>query len=135
MYDDSTCFSNGVVDHTVVVVGYNLLASVPYFVIKNSWGTSWGDSGYMQLSVTGGDGTCGINTTPALYPVVKGEAREKSSYSASVTRCRHQDALRMDDPCYAASSPALNVWLLVSLNLVFFLFFFILDDTPTFILI
>lgn len=80
VFDDSTCFANGVVDHTVVVVGYNLEAAVPYFIIKNSWGTSWGDSGYMMLSITGGYGTCGINTSPALYPVVKGEPHAASCH-------------------------------------------------------
>ena len=73
MYADSDCFSSGVIDHSVVVVGYNLTAPVPYWVIKNSWGTSWGEGGYMRRYLTGGDGTCGINTTPALYPVVEGE--------------------------------------------------------------
>ena len=73
MYADSDCFSSGVIDHSVVVVGYNLNAPVPFWVIKNSWGTSWGEKGFMRMALTLGDGTCGINTVPALYPVVKGE--------------------------------------------------------------
>ena len=73
VYADSDCFSTGVIDHAVVVVGYNLDAAVPYWVIKNSWGTSWGEGGFMRMYLTGGDGTCGINTIPALYPVVEGE--------------------------------------------------------------
>jgi KDEL-tailed cysteine endopeptidase len=59
------------VDHYVLVVGYDLTASPQYFNIKNSWGTSWGNSGYIQLAyqATAGPGTCGMYMYP-IYPVV-----------------------------------------------------------------
>ena len=39
------------VTHYVLVVGYNYTSSPPYFVIKNSWGTGWGESGYARIAM------------------------------------------------------------------------------------
>eukprot|EP00897_Mesotaenium_endlicherianum_P000057 jgi/Mesen1/10051/ME000073S09330 len=72
VYSDAGCFKSGVVDHSVLLVGYNLAASNPYWIIRNSWGPAWGDNGYMYLAIVGGDGICGISSTPGSYPVVKG---------------------------------------------------------------
>jgi len=44
------------VDHAVLVVGY----TPTYWVIKNSWGTSWGDGGYARIER--GRNACGINS-------------------------------------------------------------------------
>ncbi|KAJ0406596.1 hypothetical protein ATCC90586_003107 [Pythium insidiosum] len=43
-------------DHAVIAVGFDG-SSVK---IKNSWGTRWGEQGYIRLSRTGGSGTCGV---------------------------------------------------------------------------
>ncbi|GLD92838.1 hypothetical protein PINS_up001419 [Pythium insidiosum] len=43
-------------DHAVIAVGFDG-SSVK---IKNSWGTGWGEQGYMRLSRSGGGGTCGV---------------------------------------------------------------------------
>ena len=37
------------VDHCVQAVGINTEASTPYWTVRNSWGTSWGESGFIQL--------------------------------------------------------------------------------------
>jgi C1A family cysteine protease len=37
------------IDHCVDAVGYNTAANPPYWIIRNSWGTDWGMSGYMYL--------------------------------------------------------------------------------------
>src|SRR5579872_2241084 len=36
-------------DHWVTIVGYGTSGGVPYWLIKNSWGTAWGASGYMFM--------------------------------------------------------------------------------------
>lgn len=33
-----------------------------YYVVRNSWGTSWGEAGYIRLKT--GQDTCGITTIP-----------------------------------------------------------------------
>jgi cathepsin L len=63
----SGCGTN--LDHGVLAVGYDTTASPPYYKVKNSWGASWGMSGYIQLSIVAGKGTCGIQMQPS-YPVV-----------------------------------------------------------------
>ncbi|ETP00147.1 hypothetical protein F441_08075 [Phytophthora nicotianae CJ01A1] len=54
-------------DHAVLAVGY----SPSFFKIKNSWGTQWGEDGYMRLKRGAGTrstGTCGIIGPLSVYP-------------------------------------------------------------------
>jgi len=34
------------IDHAVVIVGYGTSGSTPYWLVRNSWGTGWGEQGY-----------------------------------------------------------------------------------------
>ncbi|CAI6003372.1 unnamed protein product [Closterium sp. NIES-65] len=72
VYADPDCFANGVVNHIVLLVGYSTVGVTPYFILQNTWGSTWGEDGFMQMAIEAGNGICGINTTPALYPVVAG---------------------------------------------------------------
>lgn len=74
-------YSNGVItsdecgtnlDHGVLIVGYGTQDDQDYWLVKNSWGDTWGDEGYVKIarsdSVTD-EGICGIAMS-ASFPVM-----------------------------------------------------------------
>lgn len=62
-------------DHGVLLVGYGhggskIFGEVDYWIVKNSWGTGWGESGYIRVEADDSKyGTCGILESPS-FPVV-----------------------------------------------------------------
>jgi len=63
-------------DHGVLIVGYGvekgLFGSTEYWKVKNSWGDSWGDKGFIRIArgKSAGYGECGVREM-ASYPTVK----------------------------------------------------------------
>jgi len=45
-------------DHCVQLVGYDSTGAEPYWKVRNSWGTGWGESGFIRLQM--GVNACGI---------------------------------------------------------------------------
>lgn len=70
VFDSSKCGTQ--LDHAVLLVGYGVDAESgqPFYLMKNSWGSSWGDKGYMKMAIVGnGPGICGVQMQPA-YPLM-----------------------------------------------------------------
>ena len=59
-------------DHGVLIAGYGEESGTEFWLVKNSWGTSWGENGYIKIGrsdSTNDPGVCGIAMQPS-YPVV-----------------------------------------------------------------
>jgi len=54
-------------DHAILIVGYGTQGTTPYWIVRNSWGVSWGEKGYFRI--IRGKGACGLNAG-VVFPVV-----------------------------------------------------------------
>jgi len=72
--DDDECGKHAQVDHGVLAVGYgtDLETQTPYWLVKNSWGDSWGDNGYVKIArnSTNEFGMCAI-LKMSSFPIVE----------------------------------------------------------------
>merc|ERR1712241_481134 len=108
----SGCGTN--LDHGVLAAGYD--STQGYYLVKNSWGRSWGDAGYLKISTSGN--VCGIHSQPS-YPTVSGtvlgstsdvdctKATCQSQCECSLDKCASEiDTCMADAKCAASQNCA-----------------------------
>ena len=67
--NSSKCGTN--LDHAITAVGYGNKNGQNYYIVRNAWGASWGDQGYIMIAaVEGTAGICGIQQT-SVWPNMK----------------------------------------------------------------
>lgn len=50
------------IDHGITAVGYGVESGVEFLIVRNSWGSSWGEGGYIRMELADDTtGTCGVN--------------------------------------------------------------------------
>jgi C1A family cysteine protease len=66
----TSCGTN--LDHGVLITGYGEENGQKYWLVKNSWGTTWGENGYVKIArseSTNDVGVCGIAAQPSFPSV------------------------------------------------------------------
>jgi len=60
------------IDHAVNMIGYGSDSNGKYWLMRNSWGTGWGESGYMKFERTDEEGSVGTGAVLmyGMYPSV-----------------------------------------------------------------
>jgi C1A family cysteine protease len=70
-------------DHCVMAVGFNSTAPTPYWIVRNSWATTWGEQGYIYLEMA--KNTCGL-ADDATIPEVKVELSEEEALEVEIRK-------------------------------------------------
>jgi cathepsin L len=66
IYNPSSCFTDpDDLDHAVAVDGWGVDGATPYWIVRNSWGSSWGEKGYIRMS-RNKNNQCGIASVATI---------------------------------------------------------------------
>jgi len=68
-------------DHGVAIVGFGTDSNKDYWTIRNSWGSTWGEAGYIRM--IRGSGKCGLNTDVTTATGVSTQVLSASNTTSS----------------------------------------------------
>jgi KDEL-tailed cysteine endopeptidase len=66
----TSCGKN--LDHATEIVSYGEENGIKYWTVRNSWGTTWGEQGYVRIlrsDSTNDAGICGVAAQPSFITV------------------------------------------------------------------
>ena len=65
VFTSASCKSSSLrLDHAIQLIGYNEDGDTPYWIVRNSWDTTWGEEGMIYLKM--GENTCGVADKAAM---------------------------------------------------------------------
>merc|ERR1711977_294683 len=70
-------------DHCVMATGFNTTAPTPYWIVRNSWASTWCEEGYIYLEMA--KNTCGL-ADDATIPEVKLDLPTEKAAEAAIRR-------------------------------------------------
>jgi len=83
-------------DHCVMATGFNTTAPMPYWIVRNSWASTWGEEGYVYLEMA--KNTCGL-ADDVTIPEVSLDMTEKEKAAAAIRReAMYQRAVSAPSP-------------------------------------
>merc|ERR1711953_197171 len=72
-------------DHCVMATGFNTTAATPYWIVRNTWASTWGEKGYIYLEMS--KNTCGLADDATIPTVDLGlDAEQQALAEASFER-------------------------------------------------
>lgn len=51
LFITNECAFETIINHSAIIVGYDLTAARPFFLLKNSWGLKWGEQGFYKVLI------------------------------------------------------------------------------------
>merc|ERR1711933_44122 len=77
-------------DHCVMATGFNTTAPKPYWIVRNSWSSTWGEKGYIYLEYD--KNTCGLADDATIPTVALGLSEEQEAEAAASRERMYQQA-------------------------------------------
>merc|ERR1712072_29098 len=68
-------------DHCVMATGFDTTAPTPYWIVRNSWSSTWGEKGYIYLEYS--ENTCGLADDATIPTVALGLTAEQEARAAA----------------------------------------------------
>ena len=68
---DYVTYKDITLNHSLLLTGFDIKENISYFMVKNSWGDSWGEDGYIKVEVGRRHGTNGIANSMDIIPILK----------------------------------------------------------------
>jgi C1A family cysteine protease len=79
-------------DHCVMATGFNLTAPTPYWIVRNSWSSTWGEKGYIYLEYS--QNTCGLADDATIPTVSLGLSEAQEAKAAEGRERMYMQATR-----------------------------------------